>query len=56
MFYMAVPSESAGAQYLCQITKLYPLQEILRADLVLRDTAHPANHRSVIALQAMQVG
>ena len=56
MFYMAVPSESACAEILCQIFKLHPLQEVLRADLVLGDdAAHPLNHSLVITLQAMQV-
>ena len=44
-FYMAVPSESTGAEYLCQIIKLHPLHEILRADLVLGgDAVHQSNH------------
>ena len=34
-FYMAVRPQSAGAECLCQIVKLHPLQEILWADLVL---------------------
>ena len=51
---MAVPSESAGAEYLYQIVKLHRLQEILRADFVIAgDTAHPANHSSVVTLQDM---
>ena len=55
-FYMAVPSQSAGDEYLCQITKLHPLQEILWADLVLGcDTAHPSNHNSVIALREVRI-
>ena len=57
MFFMVMPSESVGVEYLCQIIKLHPLQEILRADLVLGgDAAHPANHSSVVMLQVMQVG
>ena len=56
MFYMAVPSELADVEYLCQIAKLHPLQEILQADLVLGvDAAHPAYHNSVIVLQVMQI-
>ena len=36
---------------------IHPLQEILRADSVLGgDTEHPANHSSIVTLQAMQVG
>ena len=55
-FYIAVPLESAGVEYLYQIIKLHSLQEILRADLILGgDTAHLANHSLVTALQAMQV-
>ena len=38
--YMAVPSELAGADYLCQIVKLHPLQEIFRVDLVLGGCLH----------------
>ena len=57
MFYMAVSSVSAGAEYLCQIVKLHPLKEILQADLVLvGDAAHPANNSSVVTLHAMQAG
>ena len=53
---MAVPSELEGDKYLCQIVKLYTTQQMLRADLVLGgDTAYPADHRPVIALQAMQI-
>ena len=55
-FCMAVPSESVGPEYLCQIFKLHPLQEIMWADLVLGgDTAHPVNRSSITALQAMQI-
>ena len=55
--YMAVTFESVGAEYLCQIVKLHHSKEILQADLVIGgDTAHPANHSSVVALQAVQVG
>ena len=51
-----MPSESASAEYLCQIVKLHPLQEILRTELVLGDdTVHPANHNWVIALQPMLI-
>ena len=53
--YMAVPSDSVGTEYLCQIVKLHSLQEILWTDLVLGgDSTHPVHHSSVIALQAMQ--
>ena len=45
-----------GVEHICQMIKLHPLQEIWRADLVLRsDTAHLADHSSVIGLKAMQV-
>ena len=45
-----------GAEYFSQIVKLYPLQKILQADLVFGgDTAHPADHSSVIALQVMEI-
>ena len=55
-FNMDMSSESAGGEYLLQIIKLHPLQEILRAHMVLGcDTAHPVNHSSVIAFQAMQI-
>ena len=53
---MAVPSESAGVEYPCQIINLHPLHDILRADLVLGgDSAHPVNLNLVVMLQAMQV-
>ena len=56
-FYMTMSSESAGVEYLCQIVKLHPIQKILRAEFVLvDDSAHPANHSSVVTLQAVQVG
>ena len=56
-FYMVMPSKSAGAEYLCQIVKLHPLQKILQADLVIGvEFAHTVNHSSVIMLQAMQNG
>ena len=56
-YHTPVPSESAGAKYLCQIIKQHPLQGVLHADMVLGgDTAQPANYSSVTALQAMQVG
>ena len=55
-FYMATPSETAGAEYLYQIARLYPLQEILPGELVLGgDTAHPVDQCSIIALQAMEI-
>ena len=55
-FYMVLPSESAGADYLCQIVKLHPLPEIPRVDLVLGgDATHPAFHSSVVTWQTMQV-
>ena len=55
-FYIVVPSEPAGAEYLCQIIKLRPIQEIFRADIVLGgDAAHLADHSSVIVLQSMQI-
>ena len=42
---MAVPSELVGVEYLCQMIKLHPLQEILWAYLVLGgNSAHHANH------------
>ena len=45
MLYMAVSSESAGVEYLCQIVNLHPLQEISAADLVLGgDSAHPMDY------------
>ena len=56
-FYMAAPSELAGVEYLCEMVKLNPLQDILLADLVLGaiDTAHPVDRSSVVVLQAMQI-
>ena len=56
-FYMAVPSELAGVEYLCEMVKLNPLQDILLADLVLGaiDTAHPVDRSSVVVLQVMQI-
>ena len=47
MFYMSIPSESVGAEYLWQTVMLHPLQEILQADYYVT---------GVITLQAMQVG
>ena len=50
-----MPSESAGVEYLCQFVKLHHLQEIVWAGLVLSgDTEYPADHNSVITLQAIQ--
>ena len=55
-FDMDIASESADQEYPLHIVKLYPLQEILRADLVLGgDTTHPLNHSLIITLQTMQI-
>ena len=46
-----------GCRVPLQIIKLHPLQEILRANLVLGgDAAHPVNHSTVVTLQVLQVG
>ena len=51
-FHMAMPFDSTGAEYLCQIIKLHPFQEILRADLVFGgNTSHPVDYSLVTALQ-----
>ena len=53
---MAMLYELAGAEYLCQMTKLHLLQGVLQADLVLDvDPANPADQSRVVTLQTMQI-
>ena len=49
-FDMAMPSDSTGAEYLVEIVKLQPLQEILRFDLVVKPHIQwiIKPHRSVV--------
>ena len=45
---MAMLYELAGAEYLCQMTKLHLLQGVLQADLVLDvDPANPADQKCI---------
>ena len=53
-FCLAMTSKSVGAEYLRQIVKLHALQILWSDSVHGGDTTHPADHSSVIILQATQ--